>query len=142
MQIWRFGFGRSVSGSVYSEGTYLSKDDEKTYWGRIEFVQGDNEEGASKENEGEVSSIDATVPTMTTSDDAAPRLIVKGSVILGGNGLEPQPIGRFILTERTTVENDDEEEDDDDDDDTPRTTLLDATDSDDPPYFNADDAFQ
>jgi hypothetical protein len=34
-QVVRFGFGRSVSGSVYSEGRMLSQDDAKAYWGKI-----------------------------------------------------------------------------------------------------------
>lgn len=35
MQVLRFGFGRSVSGSVYSEGRSLSHEDAKAYWGTI-----------------------------------------------------------------------------------------------------------
>ena len=35
MQVTRFGFGRSVSGSVYSEGRMLTNDDAKSYWGDI-----------------------------------------------------------------------------------------------------------
>ena len=37
MQILRFGFGRSVSGSVFSEGRSLSAEDEKAYWGKIQY---------------------------------------------------------------------------------------------------------
>jgi hypothetical protein len=143
MQIWRFGFGRSVSGSVYSEGTYLSKDDEKTYWGRIEYVQ-DAQQDDSNQGDGSALPVEATNQSATSpsslSDDN-PRLIVKGSVIFGGNGLEPQPIGRFILTERTTSQSEDEEEDDDEEDDAPLIDL-DASQSDDQPFFNQDDAFQ
>lgn len=147
MQIWRFGFGRSVSGSVYSEGTYLSKDDEKTYWGRIEYVQDEGEEDDKESNENSVAR-EQSMETRTephTLDGNHRRLVVKGSVIFGGNGLEPQPIGRFILTERTTSQSDNEEEeeedDDEDDDDTPNI-VLDGTSSDDQPFFNSDDAFQ
>jgi len=35
MQVWRFGFGRSVSGSTYSEGAQLTQNDDKGYWGTI-----------------------------------------------------------------------------------------------------------
>ena len=130
-QIWRFGFGRSVSGSVYSEGTHLSKDDEKTYWGRIEYAEDEGNGVDGSKDEGNVD------PSATVDKNG--KLVVKGSVILGGNGLEPQPIGRFILSERTTnlteeEEDQDEEEDDDDDD-------IDGS-SDDQPFFGLDDAFQ
>jgi hypothetical protein len=142
MQIWRFGFGRSVSGSVYSEGTYLSKDDEKTYWGRIEYVQDEPEDS----NEGDCSALpvpatneSATLPASSSHNNS--RLIVKGSVIFGGNGLEPQPIGRFILMERTALQSEDKEEEEDEEDDA-LLINLDASQSDDQPFFNQDDVFQ
>ncbi|KAG7349386.1 hypothetical protein IV203_011983 [Nitzschia inconspicua] len=148
MQIWRFGFGRSVSGSVYSEGTYLSKDDEKTYWGRIEYVQdGEGELGGTEGKDGDTATraSKATIePGESHPSDDNRRLRVKGSVIFGGNGLEPQPIGRFILTERTTAQTDEEDGDEEEDDDEEDTLKMDvdATDSDDQPFFNGDDAFQ
>jgi hypothetical protein len=97
MQVWRFGFGRSVSGSVYSEGKSLSTDDEKTYWGKI--TDEDETEDPMAEDE---------------TDGGDRRLVVNGSVIFG-YGLEPQPVGHFIMTETNESENygDDEEEDDD-----------------------------
>ncbi|KAG7374427.1 L27 protein interaction domain containing protein [Nitzschia inconspicua] len=148
MQIWRFGFGRSVSGSVYSEGTYLSKDDEKTYWGRIEYVQdGEGELGDTEGKDGDTAmraNKATTEPGESHPSDDNRRLLVKGSVIFGGNGLEPQPIGRFILTERTTAQTDEEDGDEEEDDDEEDTLKMDAdaTDSDDQPFFNGDDAFQ
>jgi hypothetical protein len=140
MQIWRFGFGRSVSGSVYSEGTYLSKDDEKTYWGRIEYAKED-EEGDMPNDK--VKMKDITSPPLIegqSEKSANHRLLVKGSVIFGGNGLEPQPIGRFILTERTTAQTDDDEEEEEEDDDP--NINLEGDDNDDQPFYSSDDAFQ
>jgi hypothetical protein len=134
MQIWRFGFGRSVSGSVYSEGTYLSKDDEKTYWGRIEYVT--EEDGAMPNDKAKLDD-SASPPTVEgpSEKDNKHRLLVKGSVIFGGNGLEPQPVGRFILTERTTTQTDEEEEDDEEEN-------YPNINSDDQPFYSTDDAFQ
>eukprot|EP00816_Leptocylindrus_hargravesii_P011337 CAMPEP_0196802296 /NCGR_PEP_ID=MMETSP1362-20130617/1926_1 /TAXON_ID=163516 /ORGANISM="Leptocylindrus danicus, Strain CCMP1856" /LENGTH=382 /DNA_ID=CAMNT_0042173553 /DNA_START=301 /DNA_END=1449 /DNA_ORIENTATION=- len=40
MQVWRFGFGRSVSGSTYSEGAQLTQNDDKGYWGTIYEQEG------------------------------------------------------------------------------------------------------
>lgn len=39
MQVWRFGFGRSISGSTYSEGAQLTQNDDKGYWGQIYEVE-------------------------------------------------------------------------------------------------------
>lgn len=80
MRVSRFGFGRSVSGSVYSEGRMLSHDDCKTYWGEITETRKENRKDHA------INDADAT------------RLEVKGSVIFGG-GLEPTPIGQFIMRE-------------------------------------------
>jgi len=145
MQIWRFGFGRSVSGSVYSEGMYLTKDDEKTYWGKIEYV------GEGKGNKNSSSYSSPASPTLETKSDSnalslpfperKSRLLVKGSVIFGGNGLEPQPIGRFILTERTSMQTEEESEEEDEDFDDEPASEREGT-SDDQPFFNSDDAFQ
>jgi hypothetical protein len=38
MMVHRFGWGRSVSGSTFSEGNSLTQDDEKSYWGVIKEV--------------------------------------------------------------------------------------------------------
>jgi hypothetical protein len=80
----------------------LTKEDEKTYWGEISY------DGNDSKAEGE---------TTPNEDDSGcqRRLIVKGSVIYG-YGLEPQPVGRFIMTETTDskdYDDDDEEEEDD-----------------------------
>lgn len=122
MQVIRFGFGRSVSGSVFSEGKSLTKDDEKAYWGKIEY-DGDQSTDGDKKSE----DIDSNNNPMTSEpkmDDSGAkeetdrRLIVKGSVLFG-YGLEPLPVGLFVLTETNSVEgydSDDEDEDEDTDD--------------------------
>ena len=104
MHITRFGFGRSVSGSVYSEGHGLSHEDAKSYWGKIS-VEG--EEGEEEDNYDSNEPFDGSDPSK--------RLLVQGSVIYGFQ-LEPVPIGRFILREvdETDLVDDDEEDDDDD----------------------------
>lgn len=145
MQVWRFGFGRSVSGSVYSEGTYLSKDDEKTYLGTIEYVaeeQGVEKDTNDQKNNSAYSSVVVDSEPLNDGKNDKSRLLVKGSVIIGGNGLEPQPIGLFILTERTTTVTEEDNAEDDEDDDLPSIQGNDASTNDDQPFFNSDDAFQ
>jgi len=85
MQVWRFGFGRSVSGSVYSEGRMLTHDDAKTYWGTI---------------------------SRNEDDQQQPLLQVKGSVMFGW-GIEPIPEARFLLKEVEQEEEEAEEDEDD-----------------------------
>eukprot|EP01083_Nonionella_stella_P046315 124003_1 len=59
MMVYRFGFGRSVSGSTFSEGTSLTQNDEKGYWGEItelkyggkDNIEGDPAECSSKKLE-------------------------------------------------------------------------------------------
>eukprot|EP00536_Pseudo-nitzschia_multiseries_P002797 jgi/Psemu1/63826/estExt_Genemark1.C_390013 len=135
MQVMRFGFGRSVSGSVFSEGRSLSKDDEKAYWGKIEHVNDNGKKSGDADtntNTNTNTNTDSNAPatlsenkagdsgTETETADEDAKLIVKGSVLFG-YGLEPMPIGLFVLTETNSAEeydsDDDEEEDDDDDDD-------------------------
>lgn len=108
MEVWRFGFGRSVSGSTYSEGRALSHNDAKTYWGEISFADETDSTNDTEED---------SFAGEETSDEADPverRLQVKGSVIYGW-GLEPQPVARFLMTEAEEEEDDDDEEEDDDD---------------------------
>lgn len=113
MQVWRFGFGRSVSGSVYSEGRSLTQEDAKTYWGSIgkEEVGGDSHHSKTPIDQDEVS---------TSISEESNRIEVKGSVMLGW-GLEPQPVARFIMREAReadiTLADDEEEEEEEEDDD-------------------------
>lgn len=107
MQVWRFGFGRSVSGSVYSEGKSLTKEDEKTYWGKISY-----------EEDGVDSNTDENEKSQYKDHDPERRIVINGSVIYAWGGIEPQPVGRFIMTETSDeeVEEDDEEEEDEEED--------------------------
>ncbi|KAI2506550.1 hypothetical protein MHU86_7865 [Fragilaria crotonensis] len=117
MQVWRFGFGRSVSGSTFSEGRMLSHDDAKSYWGRINHVEDDEVDGFDDDDDDDNDDSDRQqrdTPTATESN-APRRLQVKGSVIVGW-GLEPQPVGRFIMREELEEEDYDEDDDDEDDD--------------------------
>jgi hypothetical protein len=120
MQVTRFGFGRSVSGSVYSEGRMLTQEDAKTYWGTILFEQ--QSDGEQENNESPEATIVGDESTSTTmaeaSNDKPERLEVKGSVIMGW-GLEPLPVALFIMREVTEVDalDYDADEDDDEDDD-------------------------
>eukprot|EP00525_Craspedostauros_australis_P007518 CAMPEP_0198128608 /NCGR_PEP_ID=MMETSP1442-20131203/49744_1 /TAXON_ID= /ORGANISM="Craspedostauros australis, Strain CCMP3328" /LENGTH=612 /DNA_ID=CAMNT_0043788807 /DNA_START=174 /DNA_END=2012 /DNA_ORIENTATION=- len=137
MQVWYFGFGRSVSGSVYSEGKAASKDDEKCYWGSISYEDdgGDDTEGEDAAAAADAGHRDESTNSGTNdvfSEQAVQsanlsdqRLFVKGTVLFG-YGLEPLPVGRFILKElkeslqgsaATNLDDDDDDDGDDDDDD-------------------------
>jgi hypothetical protein len=105
MQIWRFGFGRNVSGSVFSEGNGLSKDDEMTYWGRIQYV----DENGMDLNEASVSQ-ESCAHEIRNDRERVDRLMVKGSVIFG-HGLEPQPVGLFVMTESIGTNGCDDDDD-------------------------------
>ena len=93
-----------------SEGKSLTKEDEKTYWGKICY-------------EDEIEGInESIIPTgrldsdKKDSDDNR-RLLVKGSVIFG-YGLEPQPVGRFVMSETTGIDDDEKDDEDDSEDGT------------------------
>ena len=105
-QIWfqvvRFGFGRSVSGSVYSEGRWLSHEDALAYWGTITRTT-------------TTTGTNSSSTTVTDDDDTPSTLSVHGSV-LAGWGLEPLPVARFWMRQLGQHEEDDEEEEDDDED--------------------------
>ena len=124
MQIWRFGFGRSVSGSVYSEGRMLTHEDAKTYWGTIKYEE-------TKEDD-KPSSGEEEAPKPAENSAEGDRLEVKGSVMIGW-GIEPVPEARFMMRE-TVAEDDmlleDEEEEEDDADDSLASLELDFESSD------------
>lgn len=102
MSVWRFGFGRSVSGSTFSEGLHLNHQDDVSYWGKI-------------------YEVDAAVDENSIHDDPCDwkgtRIEVNGAVMLG-IGLEPCSIARFTMIEKTE-QDDDEDEDDEEVDDLP-----------------------
>jgi hypothetical protein len=99
MSVWRFGFGRSVSGSTYSEGSHLTHQDDVSYWGQIYEVDVAEQ----------LDSIDDD-----PKDWKGTKLEVNGAVMLGV-GLEPTSISRFTMIEKT--EDDDEEDEEEEDDD-------------------------
>jgi len=113
-QVWRFGFGRSVSGSTYSEGRELTQDDARIYWGTIH----QNHIYSMKDN------------TNTTVFE------VRGSVLIGA-GLEPLPIGQFSMVEITKEDDDYDENDDDGDDENEDDDSYDENN-----YDYSNDAFQ
>mmetsp|Transcript_13096 Transcript_13096/g.22451 ORF Transcript_13096/g.22451 Transcript_13096/m.22451 type:complete len:576 (+) Transcript_13096:257-1984(+) len=101
MMVYRFGFGRSVSGSTFSEGTSLTQNDEKGYWGKITQV-----EDAGKDSiEGD------------PAEWGSKKIEIKGAVMVGW-GLEPCSVGRFkmIEMEDDMLEDDEDDADDEDED--------------------------
>jgi len=143
LQVILFGFGRSVSGSVFSEGKSLSKDDEKTYWGKIEYVDEESSKGNEESTGAETNEYyDVLDQKSADSKPLKPdrQLIVKGSVLFG-YGLEPLPIGKFILAETNSEQMD---VFDDEDEDEEVNDLEDEDDNDwkSDKFFYHDDAFQ
>eukprot|EP00978_Attheya_sp_CCMP212_P016974 scaffold44896_cov53-Attheya_sp.AAC.2 len=115
--VLRFGFGRSVSGSVYSEGSGLTNNDAKTYWGWIKDVSAEEAKAKKETHDDDM----ALSETLVTSEEDSPvvgvrKIEIHGSV-LDGWGLEPEPEARFVMKERTDDDDEEDEEDDDDDDD-------------------------
>jgi hypothetical protein len=113
MQVMRFGFGRSVSGSVYSEGRMLTHEDAKTYWGSIQV----QEETIDDNNCNNIDDQSKELDNNNHHREPMSRLEVVGSVLVGW-GLEPLPVARFIMRETTdqylTTAMEEEEDDDDD----------------------------
>jgi len=117
MQISRFGFGRDVSGSTYSEGQTLSHDDCKWYRGNIKNGNDNNDADADGGN-----------------------VLVKGEVYLGK--VTPYREALFMLKEAHDEDDDDDDELDEEDDkeDGEVVQLIDYPES--PPPTNWSDAFQ
>jgi hypothetical protein len=113
MQVWRFGFGRSVSGSTYSEGAALSQKDAVSYWGKIYEVEQESDK-------------DSTMNQNIASDPLSwkgKRIEVNGN-LMEGWALEPCSVAKFTMVEITEEAEDEEdeedeeiEEDEDEDDD-------------------------
>lgn len=106
----------------HSEGKTLTAEDEKTYWGKITYEDEHETTTSSEDGTTPIKNADAHDDSTGSSDDGLSdhsnrRLYVKGSVIFG-YGLEPQPVGRFIMTETSKtdmdLDEDDEEEEDED----------------------------
>ena len=118
------------SGDVCSEGRSLTKEDEKTYWGKISWEgEETTKEPSSKQDDATNSNNDSSTV------EIEPRLFVKGSVLYG-YGLEPQPVGRFVMTETESHTHDDDEDEGIDSDD----DVDDASDTD--PFSDWSNAFQ
>ena len=103
MSVWRFGFGRSVSGSTFSEGLHLNNQDDVSYWGKIYEVDAAVEENCIEEDPMEWKGT---------------RIEINGAVMLG-IGLEPCSVARFTMIEKTEQDDDDGDDDDSDQDDLP-----------------------
>ena len=151
MQVLRFGFGRSVSGSVYSEGPMLSHEDIKAYWGKIRKVITNtthirdgteiNNNEWTRGNHADHDNNDENV-----DDPSHYRIEVEGSV-LDGLGLEPMPVARFQLREIDPISmsdnNDEDDEDEEDEIDVLEATTVDSRlDDDGVDWTSMDDSFQ
>jgi hypothetical protein len=95
----------------FSEGKSITKEDEKTYVGNIIY---EDEDGAPEGDHEPKGNIDSADSNEVDDSHKERRLLVKGSVIYG-YGLEPVPVGRFIMSETSGSEYDDEEDEYDDD---------------------------
>lgn len=103
MMVYRFGFGRSVSGSTFSEGMSLTQNDEK---GKATSLTYRHVNSRTKSFQGYWG----TISEVETANDKK-KIEVKGAVMVGW-GLEPTTLGRFKM-----IEIEDELLSDDDDDD-------------------------
>lgn len=101
LQVWRFGFGRNVSGSTFSEGKGLSQKDDVAYWGKIYEVDTVSKEDSIEDN-----------PLKWKGT----KIEINGSVMLGLD-LEPCSIARFTMIEKTEDDYYDHEDEEDDDED-------------------------
>lgn len=103
MQSVRFGFGRSVSGSTYSEGIALGEEP-KSFWGHIMHEEDDDHTNVTPPSGSGSDNVYPPAPSRedtkeTDGENEKPkRLLVKGTVIVGW-GLEPQPVADFIMRE-------------------------------------------
>eukprot|EP00567_Pseudictyota_dubia_P017132 CAMPEP_0197438788 /NCGR_PEP_ID=MMETSP1175-20131217/5684_1 /TAXON_ID=1003142 /ORGANISM="Triceratium dubium, Strain CCMP147" /LENGTH=545 /DNA_ID=CAMNT_0042968585 /DNA_START=236 /DNA_END=1873 /DNA_ORIENTATION=- len=110
MQIFRFGFGRSVSGSTYSEGMGLTSDDVKAYWGRITEIgkgSGDEESDCEESKSKDLSS----------SEEAKAKTVEINGSVLDGWGLEPTTVAWFTMIEKTEDMFEEDQDDDDEEED-------------------------
>jgi hypothetical protein len=83
---------------------------------------------------------DEDAPTAEPPEnDGERRLYVKGSVIFGA-GLEPEPVGRFIMTETEAI--DDEDYDDDEDEEDEEEFILKFPDTQDEDEIDWSTSFQ
>lgn len=101
MSVWRFGFGREVSGSTFSEGSHLTHQDDVSFWGKIYEVDASDREDNILDD---------------PKDWKGTKIEINGAVMIGW-GLEPCSIARFTMIEKTEEDYTEEDEEDDDNDD-------------------------
>ena len=90
-----------------SEGKTLTKEDEKTYWGKISYC--DEVEDTNRWKKVPNNDIETSISSDESGVSTGRRLCVKGSVIFG-SGLEPIPVGGFIMSETTDSPDDDDDD--------------------------------
>ena len=98
----------------HSEGKGLSHNDAKTYWGEISYREKDSE---AKEEERPNEDADVSIAQGRDENESSwsdlNRLQVIDSAFIGW-GLEPQPVGQFVMKECSDEDKTDAEEEDDD----------------------------
>jgi len=112
-QVSLFGIGRSIRGSVYSEGPGLSHEDRRGYAGAISELTSDDNK---KDEEGKKDEDDTSA---LPQEPSSPPLIVQGHVVYGSDLAHSarSVLSTFVMKETTNIELFDDEEDDMDDDD-------------------------
>lgn len=85
-----------VENATLSEGTSLTQNDEKAYWGKIKEVGGGENDSIGGEQ----------------SELSEKKIEIKGAVLVGW-GLEPTTLGRFKMIEIDDVLEEDEEDEED-----------------------------
>lgn len=101
MQVSLFGAGRSAPGSVYSEGPWLTHDDERTYIGQVQWQLGKKRSSGSARRR-------------------LRPLSVHGTAFFGtdlGDDARPEPVAKFTLTQDSSSQQvliDDNKDDEDD----------------------------
>merc|ERR1712110_607588 len=81
MSVWRFGFGREVSGSTFSEGSHLTHQDDVSFWGKIYEIDASDREDNILDD---------------PKDWKGTKIEINGAVMIGW-GLEPCSIARFTM---------------------------------------------
>ena len=116
-----------------SEGKTLTKEDEKTYWGKISY------EDTNRWKKIPTGDIETTIPSDKSGANMGRRLYVKGSVIFG-SGLEPLPVGGFIMSETTESADDDDDTENEEETSAIGIEMKDGPATDD--FVDWNDAFQ
>eukprot|EP00957_Ditylum_brightwellii_P192173 14628663-Ditylum_brightwellii.AAC.1 len=137
---------------MQSEGLGLTHNDEKAYWGQIEHVpQGNDDDDdtiSDNSSKGTAAFMDGASKQEEETTGKKGLIEVKGSV-LDGWGLEPLPVARFTMIEKTDEREEDYDDEDDDDDDggliqdkLDRNFQMNDEDNDTNDSYSSPDAFQ